>query len=183
MVQQRGWPFFILGPCWSIVDKWRFPEMGIPKIVGLWWTIPLQWMIYGYPHPIFTKPPNDCMCGIVQEAMSKCHNIGIFDLQYSAAFLQQSWRMSEQSYLINPIIDHIMSLTVFLSFSFTKQNKTYKTRDTHGSRNRNSTELLPGRSLPEGRSSATSSNHTSEMIWWLNHQKKTFWHLKLRDGS
>ena len=108
------------------------------------------------------------MCGIVQEAMSKCHNIGIFDLQYSAAFLQQSWRMSEQSYLINPIIDHIMSLTVFLSFSFTKQNKTYKTRDTHGSRNRNSTELLPGRSLPEGRSSATSSNHT------LNHQKKHF---------
>ena len=131
----------------------------------------------GVPPPIFTNPPNDCMCGIVQEAMSKCHNIGIFDLQYSAAFLQQSWRMSEQSYLINPIIDHIMSLTVFLSFSFTKQNKTYKTRDTHGSRNRNSTELLPGRSLPEGRSSATSSNHT------LNHQKKTFWHLKLRDGS
>ena len=34
---------------------WEFPEMGVPKMDGLHWNIPLKWMIWGYLH--FRKSP------------------------------------------------------------------------------------------------------------------------------
>ena len=40
--------------------------MGVSKMDGLWWKIPLKWMIWGYPH--FRKPSFICLLLLQQGA-------------------------------------------------------------------------------------------------------------------